>query len=133
MLKLNKFFFIFMFFSLISFNAVAQDDETDIKDIPGITKEQKTQIKDIKKESEEKIKLLKNDKQELIEELNALMIIENPDINSINTKVEEINNKKSEIFKTKVRMHLDIKALLTAEQKKWYDENIISDFISKKD
>ncbi len=128
MTKISRLLFVLLTFSLLSFNAYSQDDEPKLMDIPNLTAEQKTQIKEIKQDRMEKRKTLKKENQVLMEELKTLMLAETPNTTEINAKIDKIAAKKSEIFKQTALMHTDIKALLTTEQKTWYNENILSKF-----
>jgi len=131
MTKNSKMFFLILVFSIFTLNVFAQDDDSKIMDIPNLTATQKTDIKAIKQKSLDKRKTLKAERQTLVEDLKTLMLAKTPSSADINAKVEEINKKRSEMFKNAVQMHVDIKALLTDEQKTWYDENILAKFLTK--
>jgi hypothetical protein len=62
--------------------------------------------------------------------LKILIIAKEPN-EEINAKMDAISEKKAEIFKQTVQMHIDIKALLKDDQKTWYDENILSKFMTR--
>ncbi len=132
MKNISKLLFVLLTFTIISFNAFSQEtEEAKIMDIPNLTTEQKTQIKELKQTRLENRKTLKTDKKALVDELKVLIVAKEPNEDEINAKIDEISEKRAEIFKQTVEMHLDIKALLTDEQKTWYDENILSKFLTR--
>jgi len=89
--------------------------------IPDLTQEQKTQIKAIKDEFKTEnhttISELKDKKQEL----RQLTSTESVNIEAVDSMIDEIGTLKTSIMKSKTNMDIEVRSLLTEEQREHFD------------
>jgi len=94
--------------------------------IPNLTDEQKSKIEKIRTAHMKVI----TEKQALLKEkrahLKTLMVNDNPDQKEIDKTIDEIDNLRGDLMKERVKTQLEIKALLTDEQKAYFNKRIIS-------
>ena len=105
----------------------AQQNNTNQKppEIPNLSEQQKTDIKKIREETKKKNQPLRTEIKSLRKKHNEIIKEEKADMNAINNNLEAISDKVLEIAKNRAQMHQDIRALLDADQRKWYDENVL--------
>jgi Spy/CpxP family protein refolding chaperone len=89
--------------------------------LPNLTDEQKGKIKDIKVSQYKEILPLKNHMAELRAKEHTLTTMEKPDLASIDANIDEITKTQNQILKIKVKYKLQIRALLTDEQRMMFD------------
>jgi len=90
------------------------------------TEEQKAKMKEIRIASYKEIKPLKNQLGELEAKQQTLVTADKPDINAINANIDEITKIQNKIMKIKALHHQQVRALLTDEQKIWFDSHKMS-------
>ncbi|MEA3447021.1 MAG: Spy/CpxP family protein refolding chaperone [Bacteroidota bacterium] len=89
--------------------------------IPDLTEAQEDQIDEIKADYFSAVKDLKADMGIKKAEKRKLMIADDPDKNAINAKIDEISALRSQMAKERVEKHIDIRDVLTEEQKNVLD------------
>jgi len=134
--KTTIFLLLFMF-SVGSLSALAQtepndaDHEKDRKeckkghekhtDIPNLTEDQKTQIEAIrgefKTENQTTMRELKSKQQEL----RQLTSADSVNIEAVDSLIDEIGTLKTSIMKSKTNMDLEVRNLLTEDQRTYFD------------
>ncbi len=92
--------------------------------IPNLTEEQKQKIKDIKETKHKKMIATKAQLDKLEAELKSLVVSNNPDLQVINKKIDEIAKLRTDGFKNRIECAVEVRKLLTDEQKKTFDKNI---------
>ncbi|MBD3287872.1 periplasmic heavy metal sensor [candidate division KSB1 bacterium] len=90
------------------------------QDIPDLTEDQKSEIEKITLEHRKEMISMRADLKLQRLELQS-MIREEADFNKIENKVEEVGKMRTEIQKKRIAHHLEIRSLLTDEQKKALD------------
>lgn len=85
--------------------------------VPDLTDEQESQITQLRTEFSAATKNLRADMQIKKAELDKLKIQDTPNRTNINAKIDEITALRTEMQKKRTKMHLDIRELLTDEQK----------------
>jgi Spy/CpxP family protein refolding chaperone len=94
--------------------------------IPNLTDDQVKKIMDIKEQHLKQVTAKKALLKEKNAHLKVLMTQDKPDQKEIDKTVNEINSIKSDLMKSRIDMQLKIRALLTDEQRVYYDRRIIS-------
>ncbi len=90
------------------------------QNIPDLTNEQKSEIEKRTIEHQKEMISVQSDLK--LKQLNLRELIrEQSDIKKIEKKVEEIGVIRTELQKKRIRRHLEIKSLLTDEQKEYMD------------
>lgn len=89
--------------------------------IPDLTDEQQQKIADLRVEHRAKMLALKADVNVLRAELHKLEIADQPDVNSIDKKIEELGALKIQMAKEKSKHRLEVRSLLTKEQRVMFD------------
>lgn len=89
----------------------------------GLNEEQKTKIKGIKMSAYKEMQPLKNQLGELKAKQKSLTTSDRIDMNAINQNIDEMEKIKSKIEKINVASRIQVRALLTDEQKMWFDSN----------
>ena len=134
--KTTVFLLLFMF-SVGSVGTLAQTDPNDAdhkKDrkecknrheqytgIPDLTQEQKTQIEAIRDEFKEENQTTKSALREKREELRQLTSAESVNTQAIDSLIDEIGALKTSMMKSKTNMDLEVRSLLTEEQREYFD------------
>jgi Spy/CpxP family protein refolding chaperone len=103
----------------------ASSQKLKIKDIPGITAEQQQKITAIKKDHDAQSLVAKEEKKSLESALKPLVIAPNPDMISINKKIDEIAVVYAKMKKIKADQVQQIRKILTPDQRKYYEENVL--------
>jgi Spy/CpxP family protein refolding chaperone len=98
-----------------------QGRDCDKEQGPNFTDEQKAKMKEIRMASYKEIKPLKNQLGELKAKEMTLTTADKPDMGAINSNIDEITKIENKIKKIKASGHQQIRALLTDEQKMWFD------------
>jgi Spy/CpxP family protein refolding chaperone len=91
--------------------------------IPNLTEEQKTKIKDIHLALSKEIQPLRNRLGELKAKQRTLTTSDKPDMGAINTNIDEITKTTNQLMKSRAAHHQQVRALLTDEQKVWFDSH----------
>jgi len=98
-------------------------DEQFMPFLPDLTEQQKADIKKIHLKTMKEVLPLKNEIGEKEARLRTLMTADTPDLSAINKLVDEIGVLKTQIRKLELTAHLDIRKLLTDEQRLIMDSN----------
>ncbi len=89
--------------------------------IPNLTKEQSEAIKKLQLSISSDVLPIENDIKEKEAKLNSLTTVKNPEINAIYKVVDDIAVLKVKIAKLQIAHDLDIRKLLTDEQRLIFD------------
>ncbi len=89
--------------------------------IPDLTQEQKTQIKAIRDGFKEGNQTTKGAIREKHEELRQLTSAESVNIEAVDSAIDEIGALKTSIMKSKINMDIEVRSLLTEEQREYFD------------
>ncbi len=89
--------------------------------IPDLTEEQETKIESLRTEHWNKMKNYRADLMILKAEMQKLQVSDNPDGEAIDNKIEAMGKIRTEMQKASNHHRLDVRKLLTEEQKAWYD------------
>jgi len=92
-----------------------------MNNIPNITDAQKEQIKKLRTENMKAMLPLKNSLMEKKAHLNTLSTSESVDMKAINKQIDEISKIKAKMMKQKAKMRQDVRALLTDDQRIYFD------------
>jgi len=92
--------------------------------IPGLTDEQKTKMKELRVAHLKEITPLKNLLEEKQARLNTLTSAEKTDMAEINKTIDEISKLKADMMKARVNHQMKVKALLTDEQKVFFNAHM---------
>jgi len=92
--------------------------------IPDLTLEQRDQIRDLRSEHLNNIKPLRNDVRINNILLETLQTEDDPDMNEINELIEKNGKLLTEIRKKQAAHNMEIRNLLTDEQKVFFDDRI---------
>ena len=130
-------FLLLLMFSVGSVGALAQTDPNDAdhqKDrkeckkgheqyskIPDLTQEQKAQIEAIRDGFKEENQTTKSAIREKREELRQLTSAESVNIEAVDSLIDEIGALKTSMMKSKTNMDIEVRSLLTEEQREYFD------------
>jgi Spy/CpxP family protein refolding chaperone len=89
--------------------------------IPNLTEEQKTKIKDLHVANYKETKPLRNQLGELKAKQRTLTTADKPDLKAIDANIDEITKVMNQLMKSRAAFHQQVRALLTDEQKMWFD------------
>ena len=92
-------------------------------DIPNLTDKQKEEIKEIKKAARKEAEPQRKEVKALRQMLFEMKTSDKVDLKEINQLIEKTAMFQAELEKSKVAAELDIRKILTDEQKKEWDEN----------
>lgn len=92
--------------------------------IPGLTEEQKTKMKDLRVAHMKEVTPIKNLLAEKKARLNTLTSAEKSDMNEINKTIDEIAKLKADMMKMRINHQMKVKALLTDEQKVFFNAHM---------
>lgn len=113
-----------------SLNSYAQRGPREFRDsaridhkIPNLTAEQKTKIEGLRVKHQKEVIPLKNELEEKRAHLKTLESMEKVDRDAINKTIDEITALQGKIMKMKVNHRLDVAALLTDEQKVFFNSH----------
>lgn len=117
-----------------AFNAVAQTKaavkpkEEKVAEAPAagddglkLSEDQKKKMKDIRMRTQKEILPLKNQLGEKKARLKTLTSADKPDMNEINKTIDEMSALKAEIAKKRVASRIEIRSILTEEQRLMFD------------
>ncbi len=90
--------------------------------IPNLTDKQKTDIKNIWIERQKKTTEYRNLLQEKRAHLKVLTTQDNPDQKEVDKTINEISGLKEKMMKENIHARMQIRALLTDEQKVYFDK-----------
>lgn len=91
--------------------------------IPGITDEQKNKILQLRLSHQKEMLALRNKLNELQAHEQTLATMDNPDMNAINTNIDEMTRVQNKIMKARAAHRNQVRNLLNDEQKVWFDSN----------
>lgn len=91
--------------------------------IPGLTEEQQTKILKLRADHFRKADLIRAEIGEKQAHMNTLRLSENQDSKAIDKSIDEISTLRGNLMKAREAHRRDVKALLTEEQKVWFDAN----------
>lgn len=89
--------------------------------IPDLTEAQKAQMNTLKLAHMKEMQQLKNKMGELKAKQQTLTTADAPDMIAINGNIDEITKTQNAMMKKQVAHHLEVRKLLTDEQKIWFD------------
>lgn len=92
-----------------------------LEDIPDLTEKQKAEIKTIKAENRKKMEPQQKEVRELRNKLSEMKRAEKPDENQINMLIDKTARLEAAIAKSKTAAELQVRGVLTAEQRKVVD------------
>jgi Spy/CpxP family protein refolding chaperone len=124
--KLPLTFLSFLFFLIISFSGFCLDQKPDslkkgFSGIPNLTDTQKLKIKELRNNLKKEILPIRNQIGEKRARLNTLETSPKPEIESINSTIQEIQNLKTKILKIRAVHVQEVRKLLTEEQRIEFD------------
>ena len=90
-------------------------------DIPDLTEAQKKSLQEIKKSGKEGDKSRHEAVKAVRDKLGDLKTSANPNINEINSLIDEMHKLEAELDKSRVASYLKMRSVLTAEQLKVFD------------
>jgi Spy/CpxP family protein refolding chaperone len=90
-------------------------------DIPGLTDEQRTSIDKLRVAHFRKTELIRAEIGEKEARLKTLRLAEPQDIKAIDNLIDEISTMRGNLMKAREAHHREVKALLTDEQKVFFD------------
>lgn len=96
--------------------------------IPDLTEDQQKQIEKLKTDLDKAILPLESQLDVKSAELKNLMIADNPNIAAVNAKLDEIGGLRTQIQKRRVTNQLEIRKLLTPEQRIAFDKRTLKRF-----
>lgn len=91
------------------------------KDGMNLSDEQKQKMKDIRFKTEKEVLPLKNQLAEKKARLKTLTTVDKPDMNEINKTIDEMSALRSQIEKKRVASKMEVRSLLTDEQRLLFD------------
>ncbi len=94
-------------------------------EIPNLTDEQKAKIKELKIANMKVMLPLKNKIGEKRAHLRTLITAENIDMKAINKTIDEIGSIRTEMIKKKIANRMEIRKLLTEEQRLFFDTKVM--------
>ena len=89
--------------------------------IPNLTDEQQTKIENLRVAHLKEIQPLKNQMAELKAKQRTLTTADKPDMKAIDANIDEITKLQNTIMKKAAAHRQDVRAVLTDEQKLWFD------------
>ncbi len=89
--------------------------------IPGLTEEQRTAIDQLRAKHIRKAELVRAEIGEKEARMNTLKLAEKPDEKAIDNNIDEISKLRGDLMKEREAHQREVKALLTDEQKAFYD------------
>jgi len=89
--------------------------------IPNLTDEQNAKIKDLHLSHYKETLPLRNQLGELKAKQHTLVTADKPDMKAIDSNIDEITKLMNQLMKSRAAYHQQIRALLTDEQKIWFD------------
>lgn len=92
--------------------------------IPGLTEEQKTKINDLRTAHMKEVTPVKNVLAEKQARLNTLTAADKSDMVEVNKTIDEIAKLKGDLMKMRVSHQAKVKALLTDEQKVYFNAHM---------
>ncbi|SDB89424.1 Spy/CpxP family protein refolding chaperone [Williamwhitmania taraxaci] len=92
--------------------------------IPGLTEEQKTKINDLRTAHMKEVTPVKNVLAEKNARLNTLTSADKADMTEVNKTIDEIAKLKGDLMKMRVSHQTKVKALLTDEQKVYFNAHM---------
>ena len=124
--KLALTFLSLLFFLFISFSGFCLDQKPDslkkgFAGIPNLTEPQKAKIKELRNNLRKEILPIRNQIGEKKARLNTLETSPKPEMESINSTIEEIQNLKTKILKIRAFHVQEVRKLLTEEQRIAFD------------
>jgi Spy/CpxP family protein refolding chaperone len=109
-------------FTTVTFAQATEKKEDGCRmNIPGLTNEQKSKIEGLKVPHMQTMNAYRAELEKLHAELRILEIADNPDLNKLNAKIDEISAVQNKIEKERAKHHLAVRALLTPEQRVAFD------------
>lgn len=90
--------------------------------IPNLTEQQSQQIEKLRVEHLKKMNTMRAEMEKLRSEKHALMIAEKPDQKAIDATIDKMAAQRATMQKEQARYHLAVRALLTDEQKVYFDQ-----------
>jgi len=128
MKRLSKLMILLFLFAGMSIYAQQGPEEQDQDRIPyrflELTTDQQAQVEAIMIEFQESNKMKKLDAKEKEVQLEKLMVADKPDEKAIMAKVDEIMALRTDLRKASIKNKLEIRALLTPEQRAKFDARI---------
>ena len=91
--------------------------------IPNLTEEQKSKIKEINLVHFKEMQTYRNQLGELKAKERTLTTADKPDMKAINANIDEITKVQNQLMKGQAAHHQQIRALLTDEQRLWFDSH----------
>jgi Spy/CpxP family protein refolding chaperone len=89
--------------------------------IPNLSDEQKGKIKDFRLSFLKEVQPLRNHLNELKAKQKTLATADKPDLKSINANIDEITSTQNQIMKLRASFRQQVRALLTDEQRIYFD------------
>ena len=89
--------------------------------IPNLTPEQEKKIAELRTAHMQEMNNFRNDLMIKQAELNKLQTADNPDINKIDAKIDEIGKMKTDMAKKRAAHRQEVRAILTPEQRVVFD------------
>ena len=133
-MKQKIFIAAFIFMSISVFSVKAQNMKGNagckgdylINQLPNLTETQKTSISDIRTKHLKVFNTLKIQKNEKQAHLQTLKIQDTPDQKAIDKSIDEITAIQNQMMKNRMAMHMEIRKLLTDEQKVYFDKHTMN-------
>ncbi len=91
-----------------------------------LSEEQKAKMADLRLEMQKEIAPLKAKLQTLRTDLKLMLVSDNPNMGKIEAKQRQIAEVQSQIAMARIRHQLEVRKLLTPEQRKKFDAAILS-------
>ncbi len=91
--------------------------------IPNLTEEQENQLEELKVPHMKKMSDFYNQLNEKRARLKTLQTKDNPDMNEINSVIEEMGEIRTEMHKARAKHHQEVRSLLNEEQKLYFDKH----------
>ena len=91
--------------------------------IPDLTEEQETQIEKIRVSHMKEMQNYYNKLNEKRAKLRTLQTKDNPDMEKINSVIEEMGEIRTEKHKARAKHHQEVRSLLNEEQKIYFDKH----------
>lgn len=89
--------------------------------IPNLTEEQQSKLKEFRIAHLKEMQTYQNQLGELKAKEHTLATADKPDIKAINANIDEITKVQNQMMKSKASHRQQVRALLTEEQKLWFD------------
>lgn len=134
-------FFLAVFFILISLNSNAQPGNranragqgpnlrAELEKIPDLTEEQKEEFKSIFEKYREPIQTKRETVKSKKEATEKLMYDESPSSSELESSIRELGNALSDLRISQALQIQEFRAVLTADQRKYFDEQIMPKFL----